>query len=216
MTTSFEPFREQAIKVADLALRVFSEDWPGAEAGRNLEMSLYEFEQTARLVEDVGQWDCDDRRLPEASRGIEWRKQVSAWVLEIKRLVQSLAQLAQEKRSYFCRRSPDGWWKAASRKRETERDKLSLACERLSGLVQFAVRVAAPHPAEQTAGMQSEATQPPPQSRKKQKRSTEPGEARRKLIAALTAHHRYADGSCLNSAPVGNNQLVCRQSSIDG
>jgi hypothetical protein len=40
------------------------------------------------------------------------------------------------------------------------------------------------------------------------KRSTERGEARVKLIAALTAHHRYADGGCLNQEPIGNNQLA--------
>jgi hypothetical protein len=40
------------------------------------------------------------------------------------------------------------------------------------------------------------------------KRSTERGEGRVKLIAALTKHHKYADGSCLNQAPVGNNELA--------
>ena len=41
----------------------------------------------------------------------------------------------------------------------------------------------------------------------KAKRSTERGEGRAKLIAALTKHHKYADGSCLNLEPVGNNNL---------
>lgn len=40
------------------------------------------------------------------------------------------------------------------------------------------------------------------------KRSTERGEGQAKLIAALTKHHRYADGSCLNSEPIGNNDLA--------
>jgi hypothetical protein len=40
------------------------------------------------------------------------------------------------------------------------------------------------------------------------KRSTERGEGRAKLIAALTKHHRYADGSCLNTEPIGNNELA--------
>jgi hypothetical protein len=40
------------------------------------------------------------------------------------------------------------------------------------------------------------------------KRSTERGEGRAKLIAALTKHHRYADGGCLNQEPVGNNELA--------
>ncbi|MCK6454938.1 MAG: hypothetical protein L6Q92_00200 [Phycisphaerae bacterium] len=42
----------------------------------------------------------------------------------------------------------------------------------------------------------------------KAKRSTERGEGRAKLIAALTKHHRYADGSCLNLDPIGNNELA--------
>jgi hypothetical protein len=40
------------------------------------------------------------------------------------------------------------------------------------------------------------------------KRSTERGEGRAKLISALTKHHRYADGGCLNLEPVGNNALA--------
>jgi hypothetical protein len=40
------------------------------------------------------------------------------------------------------------------------------------------------------------------------KRSTERGEGRAKLIAALTKHHQYADGGCLNLEPVGNNELA--------
>ena len=42
----------------------------------------------------------------------------------------------------------------------------------------------------------------------KAKRSTERDEARRKLISALTMHHRYADGGCLNLEPIGGNQLA--------
>jgi hypothetical protein len=40
------------------------------------------------------------------------------------------------------------------------------------------------------------------------KRSTERGEGRAKLIAALTKHHQYADGGCLNLDPIGNNELA--------
>jgi len=43
---------------------------------------------------------------------------------------------------------------------------------------------------------------------KKSKRSTQRGEAKDKLISALTKHHEYTDGSCLNLAPVGNNELA--------
>jgi hypothetical protein len=45
-------------------------------------------------------------------------------------------------------------------------------------------------------------------TRPKAKRSTERGEARAKLIAALTRHHRYADDGCLNLEPIGNNELA--------
>jgi hypothetical protein len=43
---------------------------------------------------------------------------------------------------------------------------------------------------------------------KKPKRSTERGEGRAKLIAALTKYHQYADGGCLNLEPIGNNELA--------
>ena len=45
---------------------------------------------------------------------------------------------------------------------------------------------------------------------RKAKRSTERGEGRVKLIAALTKHHKYADGSCLNLEPIANNELARR------
>jgi hypothetical protein len=46
------------------------------------------------------------------------------------------------------------------------------------------------------------------QATPKAKRSTERGEARVKLIAGLTKHHKYADGGCLNLEPIGNNELA--------
>jgi hypothetical protein len=49
---------------------------------------------------------------------------------------------------------------------------------------------------------------------KRRKRSTERGEGRVKLIAALTKHHNYADGGCLNPEPVGNNVLA-READVD-
>jgi hypothetical protein len=42
----------------------------------------------------------------------------------------------------------------------------------------------------------------------KPKRSTQRGDGRAKLIAALTKHHQYADGGCLNLEPIGNNKLA--------
>lgn len=56
---------------------------------------------------------------------------------------------------------------------------------------------------------------PPKQSEppKKPKRSTERGEGRLKLIAALTKWHKYADGGCLNFEAIGNNELA-RQADV--
>ncbi len=42
----------------------------------------------------------------------------------------------------------------------------------------------------------------------KPKRSTERGEGRAKLIAALTNHHKYADGGCMHLEPIGVNELA--------
>jgi hypothetical protein len=50
--------------------------------------------------------------------------------------------------------------------------------------------------------------------KKKRKKSTESGEARERLIAALTKHHKYDDGGCLNMEPIGNNELA-RQAEVD-
>ncbi|HEY7315398.1 MAG TPA: hypothetical protein VH643_39075 [Gemmataceae bacterium] len=43
---------------------------------------------------------------------------------------------------------------------------------------------------------------------RKPKRSTERGEAREKIIAGLTEHHQYTDGSCLNTEPIGVGALA--------
>jgi hypothetical protein len=40
------------------------------------------------------------------------------------------------------------------------------------------------------------------------KRSTKKGDARLKLIAALTKHHKYADDGCLNLEPIVSNELA--------
>lgn len=42
----------------------------------------------------------------------------------------------------------------------------------------------------------------------RKKRSTAKGEARTKLISALTLHHKYEDGGCLNFDPIENNKLA--------
>ncbi|MBM3982081.1 MAG: hypothetical protein FJ304_17820 [Planctomycetes bacterium] len=56
---------------------------------------------------------------------------------------------------------------------------------------------------------------PPEVPQRRPKRSTERGEAEVKLIAALTKHHKYAEGGRLNEEPVGNNQLA-RLAGVDG
>jgi hypothetical protein len=63
--------------------------------------------------------------------------------------------------------------------------------------------VGAAQPAEPPASMSHNA-----EGTAKSKRSTERGEGRLKLIAALTKHHQYADGGCLNLEPVGCNELA--------
>ncbi|MEX0979296.1 MAG: hypothetical protein WDZ48_10610, partial [Pirellulales bacterium] len=68
------------------------------------------------------------------------------------------------------------------------------------------VKLAADVQAERENGRsKSPSTAPEPT---KSKRSTERGEGRAKLIAALTKHHKYADGSCLNLESIGNNELA--------
>ena len=52
-----------------------------------------------------------------------------------------------------------------------------------------------------------EGEEPDPEPARR-KRSTERGDGHRKLIAALTKHHQYAQGGCLNLEPVGNNELA--------
>jgi len=69
----------------------------------------------------------------------------------------------------------------------------AIVCEYLAGLIDEA------SPAEATSKTKTPT---------KAKRSTERGEGRAKLIAALTKHHKHADGSCLNLEPVGNNELA--------
>jgi hypothetical protein len=50
-------------------------------------------------------------------------------------------------------------------------------------------------------------------SRVRKKRSTNKGDARTKIISALTTHHQYAKGGCLNLEPIGNNELA-RQAEV--
>ena len=60
-------------------------------------------------------------------------------------------------------------------------------------------------------GQPQQASVPP--TVQESKRSTEGGEARAKLIAALTKHHEYADGGCLKLEPIGIRE-VARQADV--
>jgi hypothetical protein len=72
-----------------------------------------------------------------------------------------------------------------------------------------ATNVAVPaNPVAQTPGATAAESDGGTSTPTKAKRSTERGEGRAKLIAALTKHHKYADGSCLNLEPVGNNEIA--------
>jgi hypothetical protein len=54
---------------------------------------------------------------------------------------------------------------------------------------------------------------PQPDRKARKKRSTTNGDAHVKLIAALTNHHAYDNGSCTNLEPIGNNELA-RQADV--
>lgn len=71
----------------------------------------------------------------------------------------------------------------------------------------WAASLAALNAWDSTPQSQTDSKSAPPSSQAR-KRSTERGEGREKLIAALSKHHRYADGSCLNLEPIGNNALA--------
>jgi hypothetical protein len=64
-------------------------------------------------------------------------------------------------------------------------------------------------PSETPATEAQEPAQPLSEEKpRRRKRSTERGEGRAKLIAALTKYHQYAEGGCLILEPIGNNELA--------
>ncbi|MCG2684252.1 MAG: hypothetical protein L6306_11645 [Planctomycetales bacterium] len=67
------------------------------------------------------------------------------------------------------------------------------------------IPVAAVQASEWAAGVLREAAG---QAIVKPKKSTVKGETRAKIIAALTKHHDYQNGSCLNWKPIGVNELT--------
>ena len=86
-------------------------------------------------------------------------------------------------------------------------ESLSTGIEICNTLADVEAPAPATIPAEPQAGGHGKAEPVRP------KRSTEPGEARKKIISALTKHHNYADGSCLNTEPIGLNELA-RQAAV--
>lgn len=60
----------------------------------------------------------------------------------------------------------------------------------------------------EASALRQTAADAPGSSKGRRKRSTAKGEGQSKLIAALTKHHEYANGGCLNAAPIGNNELA--------
>jgi len=57
-------------------------------------------------------------------------------------------------------------------------------------------------------GVDDQKTTAGPHSRPLKKRSTAKGDGRARLIAALTKHHQFATGGCLNLESIGNNQIA--------
>jgi hypothetical protein len=96
---------------------------------------------------------------------------------------------------------------------ERMRQPTALAAARLAGLRQAPVPGGGPSQ-DKALLLTGEGEKPPDLQqntayrRAAPKRSTERGEARIKLIAALTKHHQYADGGCLNLEAIGNNDLA--------
>jgi len=90
--------------------------------------------------------------------------------------------------------------------------------ERLAALTCGSSHPPRPETQPQTAASATTATSPNVESNEgkprsipplpKSKRTTQRGGGRPKLIAALTKHHQYENGSCQNFEPIGNNKLA--------
>jgi hypothetical protein len=87
-----------------------------------------------------------------------------------------------------------------------------LAADRLNGRGQAPVAGEGP-PQDQAPVLTDQGKNPPdrqqttPHRQRTPKRSTAKGEAQDKIVAALTEHHQYAGGGCLNTEPIGVNEL---------
>lgn len=80
-------------------------------------------------------------------------------------------------------------------------DRASLSLNRLDHIMMFCTGEQAPRETSQ-----AEPAKQPHEVRPKKSHNQD--DAKDKLIAALTKHHKYADGSCLNTEPIGNNELA--------
>lgn len=155
------------------------------------------------------------KRIPSAHRGA-----VTLWTALNGFLFRRLSQLCPEVGLVFdCRHAADN---LVDRHWETLRrdltDVAQFDCEGLEDAIrresQAAMEVcntklisavASPTPPAAATEQAGEKVAPTPA---KAKRSTKRGEARLKLIAALTKHHKYADGGCLNQEPIGVRALA--------
>ena len=102
-----------------------------------------------------------------------------------------------------------GWWNDLPAAREQRCGELAAELRECAAEIEALLQEYAVEPAAGGAVGQT-ATEPAGHApaMPKTKRSTERGEARVKLIARLTKHHKYADGGCLNLEPIGNNELA--------
>jgi hypothetical protein len=125
------------------------------------------------------------------------------WGRQVDRLETWLTALGIERFDSTTLERIRGWIMDARHIRRAEVDGMTI-----DHVVDTLERLAPPAPEAQhqrrrhNEGKGAEPRQPTP------KRSTERGEGRAKLIAALTEHHKYADGSYLNLEPVGSNELA--------
>ncbi len=133
-----------------------------------------------------------DDELVELSRVKRWTKKDLKHKRDFaKRCIDLLADmLMAQPFGYHEIYSPKFQYKVAERRKQ-ERDWLNSVFEPIMQLHHLVLE-----------------TTPAKTKQSRAKKSHGQGDAKVKLIAALTKHHQYADGSCLNTEPVGNNKLA--------
>jgi hypothetical protein len=178
-------------------------------------------------------WATRLKRWGDAVRACGWRarKTLRDWQPPAELPPDSLGRRAALFARYIAVRAVDAAVSAAGIEADLRRTCTEETAELLSSLylpgdwlgrihsaIEAAVRLhlqqlmrALQGPPEPVHGIQvqeSRQASAPSRTDKRPKRSTERGEGRAKLISALTAHHKYADGSCLNQEPIGSNDLA--------